>query len=71
MVIFARGVSAHTSRDATCASIETLELDRLYVVQVGIHRFPLADTITAVAASDVLLSPTAMAGLQGPLATVM
>ena len=49
------------------ASIETLELDHLYVVHGGIHRFPLADTITAVPASDVLLSPTAMTGLQGPV----
>ena len=49
------------------ASIETLELDHLYVVHGGIHRFPLADTITAVPASDVLLAPTATAGLQGPV----
>ena len=35
------------------ASIETL--DHLYVVHGGTHRFPLADTITAVPASDVLL----------------
>ena len=48
------------------ASIETLELDHLYVVHGGSRRFPLADTITAVPARNVLLARTAAEGLDNP-----
>ena len=48
------------------ASIETLELDHLYVVHGGSHRFPLADGITAVPARAVLLASTAAEGLRNP-----
>jgi uncharacterized protein len=44
----------------------TLDLDHLYVVHGGRHRFALDDTITAVPATDVLLAPTAAAGLFEP-----
>lgn len=41
------------------AAIETLDLDHLYVVHGGQHRYPLTPQITAVPAIEVLLSPTA------------
>ncbi len=41
------------------SAIESLELDHLYVVHGGEHRFPLTDTITAVPATTTLSSPTA------------
>lgn len=43
------------------SSIETLELDHLYVVYAGGLRFALNESITAVPAADVLLAPTASA----------
>jgi hypothetical protein len=48
------------------SALATLELDHLYVVHGGRHRFALDDLITAVPAVDVLLAPTAATGLFEP-----
>jgi len=47
------------------AAIESLNLDHLYVIHGGSHRFPLTKSITAVPAKDVLLAPTAALALGG------
>ena len=41
------------------SAIESLQLDHLYVVHGGVHRFPMTETITAVPASQVLMAATA------------
>ncbi|MEM9713724.1 MAG: ATP-binding protein [Actinomycetota bacterium] len=45
------------------AAIESLELDHLFVVHAGRHRFALTETITAVPAVEVLVADTAAGGL--------
>ena len=42
------------------SALETLELDHLFVVHAGSHRFALGESITAVPATDVLSAPTAV-----------
>ncbi|MCP3991964.1 MAG: ATP-binding protein [Actinomycetia bacterium] len=42
------------------SAIESLDLDHLYLIHGGRHRFALSETITAVPASDVLLAPSAL-----------
>lgn len=46
------------------SAIESLELDHLYFVYGGDHRFPLTESITAVPAQSVLMAPTAAQALE-------
>lgn len=56
-----------TDRPATTKSMHValsdLELDHLFVVHAGAHRFRLAERITAVGATELLTSPDAFDGL--------
>lgn len=47
------------------SALETLELDRLFVVHAGSQRFPLSESITAVPATEVLVASTATEVLGG------
>ncbi len=46
------------------SAVESLNLDHLFVVHGGRHRFPMADHITAVPAHTVLMASTALAVFQ-------
>ena len=56
-----------TDRPSTTRSMHSaladLELDRLVVVHAGAHRFALADRITAIGATELLVSDDPLAGL--------
>ena len=48
-----------TTTKSMHSALESLDLDRLFVIHAGSQRFPLANSITAVPATDVLSAPTA------------
>ena len=54
---------APTTTKSMHSALESLGLDHLFVVHGGTHRFPMADSITAVPAHDVLLADDAASAL--------
>ncbi len=52
-----------TTSKSMHSALESLELDHLFVVHGGEHRFPMAASITAVPASGVMLADNAASGL--------
>ena len=48
-----------TTTKSMHSALESLDLERLFVIHAGSQRFPLANSITAVPATDVLSAPTA------------
>lgn len=43
-------------------ALADLDLDHLFVVYAGPHRFPLTDRITAIGATDLLSAPDPFSG---------
>jgi uncharacterized protein len=51
------------------SALESLDLDHLFVVHAGAHRFPLTASITAVPAQQVLLALSAATAFDDPAST--